>query len=100
MSEYEFIRQQLEDIKNFSFIGFKEILSVNEAAAFTGLTKGYLYKLCQSLKIKHYRSKEGKRIYFKKKDLTEWMLAEESMTVDEINSKATKIARRLATKAN
>ena len=100
MSELEFIRQQLEDIRNFSFIGFKEILSVNEAAIFTGLSRSYLYKLCQSLKIKHYRSKEGKSIYFKKKDLTEWMLAEESMTEDEINAKAARIARQMASGRN
>lgn len=95
MSELELIRQQLEEIRNFSFIGFKDVLSVSEACIFMGLSKSYLYKLCQGMKIKHFRSKEGKIIYFRKKDLTEWMLAEERMTMDEIDIKATKIARTL-----
>ena len=95
MSELELIRQQLEEIRNFSFIGFKDVLSVSEACIFMGLSRSYLYKLCQGMKIKHFRSKEGKTIYFRKKDLTEWMLAEERMTMDEIDLKATRIARKL-----
>lgn len=100
MSELEIIRQQLEEIRSLSLVGFKDILSVNEAAIFMGLSRSYLYKLCQGMKIKHFRSKEGKTIYFRKKDLTEWMLAEESMTLDEIDIKATRIARQLASRAN
>ena len=95
MSELELIRQQLEEIRTFSFIGFKDVLSVSEACIFMGLSRSYLYKLCQGMKIKHFRSKEGKTIYFRKKDLTEWMLAEERMTMDEIDLKATRIARKL-----
>lgn len=95
MSEFELIQQKLDEIRNLSFIGFKEILSVDEAAIFMNLSRSYIYKLCQCSEIKHFRSKGGKNIYFRKKDLSEWMLAKECMTVDEINVNAKRIANRL-----
>ena len=95
MSEFELIQQKLDEIRNLSFIGFKEILSVDEAAIFMDLSRSHIYKLCQRSEIKHFRSKGGKNIYFRKKDLSEWMLAKECMTVDEINVNAKRIANRL-----
>jgi excisionase family DNA binding protein len=43
-------------------------LSVNEAAAFTGLSKNYLYKLIHQKKIPHYKPNGG-RVFFKQEEL-------------------------------
>lgn len=51
----------------------KETLNVDEAALYLGMKKSYLYKLTSSMQIPHYKSQGGKMIYFKRKDLDEWM---------------------------
>lgn len=49
------------------------ILSLNEAAKFLKLSKSFLYKMTSQKIIPHYIP-GGKRIYFKKSDLEDWLL--------------------------
>lgn len=51
----------------------KEILSLNEATEFLKLSKSFLYKMTSQKIIPHYIP-GGKRIYFKKSDLEDWLL--------------------------
>jgi len=51
----------------------KEILSLNEAVKFLKLSKSFLYKMTSQKIIPHYIP-GGKRIYFKKTDLEDWLL--------------------------
>lgn len=60
----------------------KQILTINEAATYTSLSKKYIYKLTSARRIPHY--KRGKMLYFKKVELDEWMLAKRVVDVDEI----------------
>jgi excisionase family DNA binding protein len=48
----------------------KAALSVNEAAAFTGLSPNYIYKLVHLKKIPHYKpaGRTG-RVYFKQEEI-------------------------------
>ena len=46
----------------------QKALSVDEAAAFTGLSKFYLYKLISRKKIPHYKPMGG-RVFFKREEL-------------------------------
>lgn len=87
MSELEMI-QRLDEIKSLTIIQTKDILTAEEAAMYMGLSRSYLYKLCQKLQIVHFHSKSGKTIYFRKKDLNEWMLHSKSITQKEIESEA------------
>jgi excisionase family DNA binding protein len=87
MSELEMI-QRLEEIKSLTIIQIKDILSVKEAAMYMDVSKSYLYKLCQKRQIAHSHSEGGKNIYFRKKDLNEWMLHSKSITQKEIEAKA------------
>ena len=43
-------------------------LSVEQAAQFTGLSKGYLYKLIYQKKIPHYKPTGG-RVFFRQEEL-------------------------------
>ena len=43
-------------------------LTIEDAAAYTHLSKGYLYQLCWYGKISHYKPSGG-RIFFKREDL-------------------------------
>lgn len=50
-----------------------EILSLNEATEFLKTSKSFLYKLTSQKLIPHYIP-SGKKIYFKKTDLENWLL--------------------------
>ena len=51
----------------------EEILSLNEAAKFLCASKSFMYKMTSQKIIPHYIP-GGKRIFFKKSDLEDWLL--------------------------
>jgi excisionase family DNA binding protein len=63
-----------------------EILSLSEAAEFLKVSKSCIYKLTSAKKIPHFVP-GGKRIYFKKSDLENWILQNRITPVAEIESK-------------
>lgn len=50
----------------------KTIYTTNEAAELLGITLPYLYKLMCFGKIAYFKSKGGRRCYFKREDLEDW----------------------------
>lgn len=66
---------------------YKEILTADEACAFLGITKSYLYKLTHRHEIPFYRP-NGKLIYFERKDLMAWMRRNRVATYDEAKATA------------
>lgn len=65
----------------------KDVLTLEEAAAYLGISKSTLYKLTHQHEIPFYRP-NGKLIYFEKSELVKWMLQNRSMTEDEIKDAA------------
>ncbi len=51
----------------------EEILSLSEAAKFLGASRSFMYKVTSQKFIPHYIP-GGKKIYFKKSDLENWLL--------------------------
>lgn len=82
ISEMELYRK-LEEIKAVNLLTIKEALTMDDAVTLTGLSKSYLYKLCQNSKIPHYKSHGGKFTYFRKSELNDWMLHTQVRTTDE-----------------
>jgi len=82
----EEIKQQLDRIEN-SLVNQKEVLTLEEAAQYTGFSKSYLYKLTSSAKIPHYKP-AGKLCYFNRFELDQWLQQNRISTQDEIYSKA------------
>lgn len=65
-------REKLEKIEQRS--GWERpILTMREAAMFTGMSKNTLYKLIQADKIRHYRP-NGKLVYFRRDELEAWLM--------------------------
>ncbi len=64
--------------------GEKQILTVKEAAQYSGYTVKYLYKLVYQRKIKHYRPLHGRKLFFKLHDLEEYLSANVGRTREEI----------------
>lgn len=77
------IEEMLKGIQHF----YKDILSIEEAASYTGLKKSYLYKLCSERKIPHYKN-SGKMLRFKKVDLSEFQLRNKVKSYREIEDEA------------
>lgn len=65
----------------------KEVLTFEEAAMFTGLSKSYLYKLTSTQRIPHYKP-TGKLCYFNRGELQEWLQSNRVSTASEIAEKA------------
>lgn len=65
----------------------KEVLTTEEAAAYMGMRKSYLYKLTMNKKIPHYKPM-GKVCYFQRKELEEWLLSNRVATDEELTEKA------------
>lgn len=65
----------------------KEILTIEEAAEFLSVSKSYLYKQTSAQAIPDYKP-TGKRCYFKRSELEEWILAGRIYTKSEIAQRA------------
>ena len=80
------IEQRLERIENL-LLDKKKVLNFNEATIFLNLSKSHLYKLTSSNEIPHYKP-NGKRIYFNRAELEDWLLRFRIKTNEEIDTEA------------
>lgn len=94
MSE-DVLLQKLEEIRSATLLSVKSLLSVKESALYTGLSAGYIQKLCQTGRIVHFRSEGGKNIYLRKDDLDKWMTHTRCSSVAEITETARRMTSRL-----
>lgn len=82
------IEQRLERIEQLTLLGAKDALTMDDAAAYTGLSKGYLYRLVSKKQIPYYKGAGGKQTYFAKKELCGWLLKHRVSSVDEAQENA------------
>lgn len=82
------ILKTLEEIRLYLHTG-KAVLNIDEVAAFTSMSKSAIYKLTSSKKIPHYKQSEGaKALYFKRKEILDWMTSYKVKTIDEMAASA------------
>lgn len=62
------------------------VFNIKEAAKFTNLSESRIYKYTWERLIPHY--KKGKRLYFKKTELAEWLTANKVITKADIEKEA------------
>ena len=80
------LSNQLGRVEQLAAISAKTILDLDEAALFTGFSKGHLYRLTSQREIPHY--KKSRKLYFKKTELEDWMLEYKVETTANIESRA------------
>ena len=78
--------ERLDRIENL-LLSQKKVLSFDEASIYTGLSKSHLYKLTSTGGIPCYKP-TGKKLYFDKEELDNWMLRNKKLSQDEIDDKA------------
>jgi len=69
----------------------KNILTLEEVAEYTHISKSYVYKLTSKGDIPYYKP-NGKQLYFKRTEIDEWLLTNRNKTNQEIE-------REIATKS-
>lgn len=65
----------------------KQVLNFAEAAKYLELSHSHLYKLTSAGSIPFYKP-NGKKIYFNRLELDEWLLRNRNNTIDEIEQQA------------
>ena len=75
----------------------KDVLTLEEAALFLGISKSSLYKMTHKNVLPFYRP-NGKLIYFEKTELLKWMRQGRTMSESETQEAAAKKMSELANK--
>lgn len=65
----------------------KEVLNLNESALYLELSTSHLYRLTSTSCIPYYKP-NGKKLYFKRTELDQWLLRNRVITKDEIETQA------------
>ena len=83
----EIIYNKLLEIEKRIDLSINELMDVEGAAKFLKTTKGGIYGLVHKHKIPHYKPL-GKKLYFMKLDLLDWVKSSRILTDEEIKNLA------------
>ena len=75
----------------------KEMMTLKDTSIFTGLSESSLYKLTASKAIKFYKP-NGKKIYFKRTDLDEFLLSNRILSNEDIEDEVSNFLLNLKSK--
>lgn len=84
----ESFEHRIEVLEN-TLSAAKEVLTLEEAALFMGISKSSLYKMTHKHELPFFRP-NGKIIYFEKSELLNWMRQNRSMSEAETKAATTK----------
>jgi excisionase family DNA binding protein len=96
----QILSKQIEDLKvkiesiEKLFLTQKNVLNFSELKLYTNLSESYLYELTSSGGIPCYKP-NGKKLYFKKQEIEDWLLSNRKATnieLDELASSHISIA--------
>jgi excisionase family DNA binding protein len=65
----------------------KDVLNFNETADYLDISHSHLYKLTSTGSVPHYKP-NGKRVYFKRAELDQWLLSNRQDSSGEIEQQA------------
>jgi excisionase family DNA binding protein len=66
----------------------KEVLNFSEACHYLAVSQSHLYKLTSSKQVPHF-CPQGKKLYFNRQELDEWLQRNKNVTTDFIEKAAT-----------
>ena len=92
--EQQEIIARLERIERASLLAAKNVLSLDDVACLTGLSKSHLYKLTSSQQIPFYRP-SGKLLYFDRQEIESWMKQNRVSTLAEAEHYATRYCLKM-----
>ena len=71
----------------------KEVISAEECAELLGVSVSYVYRLTSEKRLPHYKP-QGKKIYFKRAELLDWLLSHRISPDAELTEHVTKRVRQ------
>jgi predicted DNA-binding transcriptional regulator AlpA len=77
------VKKAIMQNKNLAEDQNSTFMDVNQAAEFLGIAKATLYGKCCNLLIPHF--KKGKKLYFDKAELLDWLKSGKRKTINDIN---------------
>ena len=81
------MEEKINQILVYSLLAAKNVLTLEDVALLTGLSKSHLYKLTCSKQIPYYRP-NGKQIYFDRTEVEAWMKQNRVVTQQEAEQMA------------
>lgn len=90
------LTKELETVKNM-LNNAKEVLTLEEAAAFLGVTKSTLYKMTHQQTIPFFKP-NNKMVYFERAELLNWLRQNPVATRSQIEARAQEKMAELAIK--
>lgn len=85
---------RLERIERNSLLAAKNVLTLDDVACLTGLSKSHLYKLTCTKQIPFFRP-SGKLLYFDKGEIESWMRQNRVSTLAEAEHYATRYCLKM-----
>ncbi|HRZ42182.1 MAG TPA: helix-turn-helix domain-containing protein [Bacteroidales bacterium] len=89
MQTQDLIEQRLQNIETMLLMQ-KTVFTFDEAAAYTGISKSYLYKLTSTGGIPCYKP-SGKMLFFSRVELDQWLMQNRKATSEELEARANTI---------
>lgn len=77
------IYNSLEELKALIVVQNAEFIDLDEAAKYLRLKKSYLYNLVYRKEVPFYKP-NGKKIYFNKLELNNWIISSKVKTINEV----------------
>ena len=85
--------KKIKELLNKLTIQQKEILTIEEAAEFLGLSTSRLYKMTSNKVIPHYKP-GGKKIYLNRKELKQWILNSRVASTNDLDDEMENYLKR------
>lgn len=83
------ILEYLKKVEANSLLAAKNVLTLEDVAALTGLSKSHLYKMTCRKEIPYYKP-NGKLVYFDRAEVETWMKQNRVNTAQEASQQAAK----------
>lgn len=71
----------------------KAVLNFNEACKYIDVSPSHLYKLTSAKQIPHF-CPQGKKLYFRRDELDDWLLRNRQATTEELEQQAPEFIKR------
>ena len=92
MTELEKIAEQLNRVERNTLLAAKNVLTFEDVALLTGMSKSHLYKLTSTRQIPFYKP-NGKNVFFDRSEVEDWLRQNRATTEQEAQSMA--VARKV-----
>jgi excisionase family DNA binding protein len=83
----EKILQEIEELKSLTLLAAKSVLTIDDVALLTGISKSTLYKMTCKKQLPHYKP-NSKLLFFDRKEIEEWAKQNRVLTTEEAAQKA------------